>query len=657
MFKIDETRLELFIEKFYNDTIHNNEETLIINHQLLDQYYCDLIDELNDEYQTIIPQMERIITNRRIQATKTKVKFKNVRPVLPINELHQKYNRKLVCFEGLVKKRSRVANQIVNISWECRECGHNKTYKLKYGQQVKPPRDKCPACGSGRGWDKNEHGTKYKDIQLVTIQEPLDKIRSGFQPAEIQVCFEDDMINKVKPGDLVNINGVLELRNKRSENFFTEYVTAEYVEQLQQDFEEVIITPHERDEIIELSRKDNLFDVISESIIPSLHGNKELKEALALYLFSCDSNKDDETGVYTRGDIHLLMVGDPGVGKSQILKYVSNLAPRGVYTSGKGSSGAGLTATAVKDELGSWSLEAGAMVLADKGNICIDEFDKMREEDRSAIHEALEQQTISISKAGITTTLNSRCSVLAAANPKNGNFNPMKNFKEQVTLSVPILSRFDLIFMLEDVPDEERDSDIALSILLGANETVDRISFDLFRKYISYARREIHPEMTKEVAYRLTEYFVQWRKLASLNENPIPITPRQLEAMYRLTMASARARLSSKVSLEDAERAIRLQDFCIRRVGFDVETATTSASVAVGYGGLTEEKKDEKMMEIFDSTVNQYGDEYGKVSLNLLLKEFAAKDINKGESKSWLRQQAKNDLLLAEDNATMWSKI
>ena len=259
-----------------------------------------------------------------------------------------------------------------------------------------------------------------------------------------------------------------------------------------------------------------------------------MKLALALHLFSSPSYHTSD-GSYKRGDIHILIVGDPSMGKSQILKYVSKLAPHGLYTSGKGSSGAGLTATTVKDEFGSWSLEAGAMVLANNGNICIDEFDKMKEEDRSAIHEALEQQTISISKAGINTTLNCKCSVVAAANPKYGRFDQYKNIGEQLNLTAAILSRFDLIFILTDVIDKQKDMKIAMQILddienVRENDFIDET---LLRKYISYARK-INPRINRENTEYIAKFFSESRRLAQENNHPIPITTRQLEAIRGL---------------------------------------------------------------------------------------------------------------------------
>lgn len=633
---IDENELELFFEQFYKEALQNNDKEIVVNHQLFDQYFSDVVDELQNKYTETKNNIERIINGRRISSNSTRIKFRNVRPVVPLRELHKKYNGKFVCFEGMVKNRSMVKEQVVEAHWECGRCSlHEHVRPMKHGERVTPRKMICPRCNSSTQHHINKKTSKYKDVQLVVIQEPLGNVAGGFQPAETKVYFENDMVDKVKPGDIVKINGVLELHNKGTENVFTEYVTAEHVEHLQQDFEDIVISPEEVQEIKELSQKDNFFDVLTQSCLPSLYGNPELKEAIVLHLFSSDSTLADDVHDFERGDIHVLLIGDPGVAKSQILKRVSNLAPRCVYTSGKSSSGAGLTATVVKDEFGSWSLEAGAMVLADKGNICIDEFDKMREEDRSTIHEALEQQTISISKAGITTTLNSRCSVLAAANPKFGTFNPHKSIKEQISLSSPILSRFDFIFVIRDTPDKDNDANIAMSILMKDFDNEEMISFELLRKYISYARKNVHPVLPLEVAKRLTEFYTNWRESAVINNNPIPITARQLSAVGRLAKASARARLSDTVTLEDAERAISLQEYCMARSGFDVEADAPNATMMMGESnGVKDDMNESRIISLTEDLCEEWDN---KVPIKVFEDTLKKKGLRKDTIGAWLK--------------------
>ena len=338
-----------------------------------------------------------------------------------------------------------------------------------------------------------------------------------------------------------------------------------------------------------------------------------------------------EDGTRLRGDLHILIVGDPGIGKSQILKYVSKLAPRSVYTSGKGTSGAGLTAAAVRDELGGWSLEAGALVLGDQGNVCVDELDKMRSEDRSALHEALEQQTVSIAKAGIMATLNTRCSVLAAANPKFGTFDQYKTLANQIDLPSPILSRFDLIFVIEDKPDVEKDRELAQHIL--KTHQYSNIAYDiepeLLRKYIAYARKNVHPVLTDEANKVLEEFYVSVRTGGVEEGTPVPITPRQLEATIRLAEASAKLQLKNEVEASDAHRAISLQRRCLEKIGMDPDTGKIDIARVEGRTPTSERDK----MRVVQEELKALEEEFDLVPVNIL-KEHLADNHDMSEEKT-----------------------
>jgi len=277
--------------------------------------------------------------------------------------------------------------------------------------------------------------------------------------------------------------------------------------------------------------------------------------------------------------MHVLLIGDPGSGKSQLLKRVGAIAPKARYVTGKGASGTGLTATVVKDEfLRGWALEAGALVLANKGICCIDELDKMSKEDRSAMHEALEQQTITIAKANIQATLMAETTVLAAANPKFGRFDPFQSPAEQIDLPSTLINRFDLIFPIRDLPDKTKDDKLASFILSLHKQEImpeEEVDPDLLKKYISYARQNIKPQLTDVAMKELKEYYVKMRNAASDEQQAIkaiPISARQLEALVRLAEASARTRLSQKVTKKDARIAIELVHFCLSQIGVDPET-------------------------------------------------------------------------------------
>ena len=290
--------------------------------------------------------------------------------------------------------------------------------------------------------------------------------------------------------------------------------------------------------------------------------------------------KKRKDGAATRGDLHVLLIGDPGSGKSQLLKRISMIAPKGRYISGSGASGAGITAAVVKDDLlGGWGLEAGALVLSNDGVCCVDELDKMGNEDRSAMHEALEQQSISIAKANIQATLLARTTVLAAANPKFGRFDPSGIIAEQINLPPTLINRFDLIFPIKDLPDSTKDENMARHIL-ELHQTPElitpEISTDVLKKYFAYARQSIKPVLTDSAVSELKKFYVQMRNKGAEDKSSraIPISARQLDALVRLAEASAKVRLSEKVTKEDTKRAIDLLTFCLTQVGFDIETGT-----------------------------------------------------------------------------------
>ncbi|MBA7468349.1 AAA domain-containing protein [archaeon] len=342
------------------------------------------------------------------------------------------------------------------------------------------------------------------------------------------------------------------------------------------DAELLEITEEDIEEIREVASDPWVFRRMLQSIAPSLYGLDTIKEAVMYLLFSGVSKELPDVRI--RGDINVLLVGDPGTGKSQLLGYAAKTAPRGLLTTGRGSTAAGLTAAVVKEGgTGNFVLEAGALVLADKGICCIDEMDKMRDEDRGAIHPAMEQQVVSIAKGGIVATLNARTSILAAANPTLGRYNPYQTIAQNMNLPVTILSRFDLIFVLRDLPEPEKDTKMAEHILnlhrAAGTPVKAPFSTEFFRKYVSYAKT-INPVMTDEVFESFRDFYVKMRS-ASIEggeASAISITARQLESLVRLSEARARVHLREEVTREDAEAVIALYSRSLEQVGIDVTT-------------------------------------------------------------------------------------
>jgi replicative DNA helicase Mcm len=372
---------------------------------------------------------------------------------------------------------------------------------------------------------------------------------------------------------------------KSSGTVLEKYIEANHVETQERGIEEIEISKEDLVEIEKLSKDPHISEKIVRSIAPSIWGFDPVKESIALQLFS-GKHRLLPDGTWQRGNINILLLGDPGAGKSALLTYTKNLAPRAVYASGRSSSAAGLTAAVIRDEMsGGFVLEAGALVLADGGIACLDEFEKMNEQDRAAIHEIMEQGTLSLAKAGIVATLNARTSVLAAANPKFGRFENFRVLAEQIDLPPTILSRFDLIFPIRDRPKEQKDRMIAQHILnyrsMSDDALKQEIDSELLRKYVSYARKSVDPTITEEAAKRMEDFYAAMRMQAGTSEgNPIPITPRQLESIVRLSEAGARMRMKSEVSIDDVERAISLMEYCLKEM-VDPETGKLDIDIVL----------------------------------------------------------------------------
>jgi len=515
-----------------------------------------------------------------------------------IRNLRSEHINKLIMIEGIIVRATPPKQKLFKATYaHVLPTGevHEFEWPLEPGEEVGDELERpsyCPICvrdeifnersrSSGRGTFRLiVERSKYRNWQKIVVQERPEEVPAGHIPRSVEVILSDDIVDTVRPGDRVSVVGVVKLmkepRRRVSQSVFNMYIEANNVIVAQRFLEEVRLSREDEDLIKRLGRDPLVRRKIIASIAPTIYGLWDIKEAIALLLFG-GVPKVAPDGTKVRGDIHVLLVGDPGTAKSQLLQYVARIAPRGIYTTGKGSSAAGLTAAVVKDkQSGEYFLEAGAMVLADGGVVCIDEIDKMREEDRVAIHEAMEQGTVSIAKAGIVARLNARASVLAAGNPKYGRYIASRPISENINLPITILSRFDLIFTLRDVANTERDRSL-VRYVLGSHERVEsvepEIPPDVLRKYIAYARKFVKPRLTKEAELLIEEFYLEMRrKSAEAPEAPIAITTRQLEALIRLAEAHAKMALKNYVEAEDVAEAIRLMNVMLENVGIDIET-------------------------------------------------------------------------------------
>ncbi|CAM8902433.1 unnamed protein product [Rhodiola kirilowii] len=447
----------------------------------------------------------------------------------------------------------------------------------------------CPECQSKGPFTVNVEQTIYRNYQKLTLQESPGIVPAGRLPRYKEVILLNDLIDCARPGEEIEVTGIytnnfdLSLNTKHGFPVFATVVEANYVTKKQDLFSAYKLTQEDKDEIEKLARDPRIGERIVKSIAPSIYGHQDIKTAIALAMFG-GQEKNVEGKHRLRGDINVLLMGDPGTAKSQFLKYVEKTGQRAVYTTGKGASAVGLTAAVHKDPVTrEWTLEGGALVLADKGICLIDEFDKMNDQDRVSIHEAMEQQSISISKAGIVTSLQARCSVIAAANPIGGRYDSSKTFAQNVELTDPIISRFDILCVVKDVVDPVIDEMLANFVIdshfkshpkgthlddrsLNDSEEDGQTSMpvdpeilpqDLLKKYITYAKLNVFPRLHDADLDKLTHVYAELRRESSHGQG-VPIAVRHIESMIRMSEAHARMHLRQHVTQEDVDMAIRV---------------------------------------------------------------------------------------------------
>ena len=516
--------------------------------------------------------------------------------------------------EAIITKISDLKPRLHMAVFSCEACGNTIEMNQKNERELVEPL-RCPPEHSGCGGSRNskENPTRFNLVvnisrmvnnQWIEIQELPENVPSGAQPTRGSVLVEGDQVNRHLPGERIvaNLMPVVrsEVRRSKKTPMFDIIYHLISSEHENTPFNEIKITEEERDEIIEISQREDLMRLMQQSIAPSIFATGVMhyvKRSLALQLFG-GVRRVNPDRTRLRGDIHILLMGDPGVAKSQLLDYMSKLSPRGKLASGGGVSGAGLTAAAVRDAFGDgrFALEAGILPLSDRGLAAIDEFDKISEDDRRTMHPAMEQQQIHVAKGGITATLPARCAILAAANPTDGRFSKrgpnqsvMRSYNE-TGLPPPLASRFDIIWMIRDeirVEDDERiarhmlktrtkgvsESKVEESLELNPTEgqedqifatgvdDTEHLTIEFLRKFIAYAKRNIHPDLNEDAKARLLEYYTDERQSFSREDQTgesevIPITPRALEALIRLTEAHARMHLREVATVDDADVAL-----------------------------------------------------------------------------------------------------
>lgn len=510
---------------------------------------------------------------------KVSVQFKNLPVITLLRELGSDNIGKLVMVEGIVVRATPARPMVTRAAFKCKRCGE-VNYRDQTGPFLRAPFN-CdnPVCKRNGPFDFVQEESTFIDSQDLRIQERPENLPPGQLPRWVNIKLtEKDLVDVARPGDSVSIVGVVRaaapvLPKVGKLRVFRLHLDANFIDALSKEYEAVLTSPEEEKQILELARDPWIHRKIIRSIAPSIYGYEHIKEAVMYLLFGGVPKQFPDIKI--RGEMNMLLIGDPGTAKSQLLQYVARIAPRGLYTSGRGTTAAGLTAAVLRERQGGMTLEAGALVLADKGVACIDEIDKMRPEDRVAIHEAMEQHTVSVAKGGIVATLNARAAVLAAGNPALGRYEPYRTVAENIALPVTILSRFDLIFVLRDEPEKELDTKMSEHILnlhmTGAVPVESPVPPELLRKYISYARN-FKPVLAKESLERLRDFYLEMRSASEAEGTPIAITARQLESMVRLAEARARVAFRKEVLAEDAEAAIAIMKRSLEEVGIDISS-------------------------------------------------------------------------------------
>ncbi|MBN2229900.1 MAG: minichromosome maintenance protein MCM [Candidatus Thorarchaeota archaeon] len=535
------------------------------------------IDTVNEALVSVLRIEDPDYVNS-IDITTIKARITNYSDHVALRAIRSKHIGKLVHVSGIMMRASEVKPLLVQAMFQCRICDEKIPQTQEEGRYTEPAR--CPLCDKKTPMRLLPHESQFRDWQKVRIQESPDELPPGQMPRSVDIILEGDIVDISRPGDLVKVTGLLQTTPDFSRRggklaTFNIFIEANGVEISEKEYEQLEISEEDEKQIQELKEDPYVHERIIASIAPSIQGHTSIKESIALLLFG-GVGKTLPDGTRLRGKSNILMIGDPGTGKSQILKFVAGLAARGLYTSGKGTTAAGLTAAVVHDtESGAMTLEAGALVLSDQGIACIDEFDKMDPNDRTAIHEAMEQHTVSIAKAGIVATLNARTSILAAANPTLGRYEPQLSVQDNIRLPFTILSRFDLIWIMVDTIEATRDREIAQFILnmhqmkkTKSEPAIPPVSPSFLKKYIGYANRYVIPVLSAEAAEEIENFYVGLRKSAE-GGAAVPITARQLESLVRLAEARARMALRPKVTKEDAQAAVRLMEESLRMVALD----------------------------------------------------------------------------------------
>ena len=634
-----------FINVDYND---------LVTHPDIESVFNESPDSILEAFSRAIKEIlqERFPKYAKKIEHEIRARIANYPVQRSLRQINAEVIGKITSVSGMVLRASEVKPLAKELVFVCPE-GHRTDVILGHGLSLTSP-VQCsnPKCNH-RELGVEPESSRFIDVQFVRLQELPEDLPPGQLPHYLDVTVKQDLVDNARPGDRVVLTGIVRIEqekmsgvSKASSPLYRLRLDGNNVEFLgskkdksSRKIQREEISQEDEKMIKSLSKSPDLYQQLIDSYAPHITGHEVVKESILL-LMAGSTQRELQDGSKIRGDINIFLVGDPGTAKSEMLKFCVRVAPRGLYTSGRGSTAAGLTAAVVRDTNGIFMLEAGATVLGDQGLVCIDEFDKMKAEDRSALHEVMEQQTASISKGGIVATLNARTSILAAANPMYGKYDPFKNITENVNLPVPLLTRFDLIHVIRDKPSKERDTKIAQHIInLHTPKGIDQkslIDSETLTKYLSYVKR-IDPKLTKEAEQKILDYYMKMRTVEA--EEMITVTPRQLEGLIRMATARARLLLKTQVEEDDAERAIYLLQNMFENAGIDVNTGKVDLGVLQGRP-RSEVSKMQLFMDVMQSLE---GEHKTPVDEKQLVEELVKTGkYNDEEAKNFIRKMARD---------------
>jgi replicative DNA helicase Mcm len=574
--------------------VSNEGKSLVVDFGDLLRYDDDLANTLLLKPDSALPSFrtaafETMRSENALYADRVKrdlmIRIRGIPDQVPLRRVDTSYLDKMLAVTGMVVRTSELRPLMTSAAWVC-PSGH-LTYQDQDDLPLKRP-PKCDLCDEARNFELEKKQSRFIDFQILRVQELPEELPPGQLPQFFDVNVEGDIVNMARPGDRVVLTGIVravpdytvgQIRTR----LFKSQIDCNQVEVKGKEPEQVQVTKEDEALIKSIAASPDAYDKLITSIAPAILGHLPEKEAILLLLAGSSSTTLLD-GTKLRGDINVLFVGDPGVAKSEMLKFAAQVSPRGIFASGRGTTAAGLSAAVIREK-NVLMLEAGVTVLADQGIAAIDEFDKMKPEDRTALHEQMEQNTVTIAKGGIYATLNARTAILAACNPVLGRYNPFQNLTENIsTLPIPLLTRFDLIFVIKDQPSPAEDEKLATHILSVHTRktypTPPPVEFSLLKKYIAYAKK-ITPTLTKEAVARLKDYYLELRKSGGDSEQ-IPATPRTLESLIRVSSARARMLLREEVIEEDALAAIALMNRMVEDVLTDATTKKTDFGIQMG---------------------------------------------------------------------------